>query len=57
MILYLTNTKALLSVGTGQNQVWISALLAAAIWLDLAGRPFWSGWMLGLGLARSRCSP
>ena len=50
-ILYLTNVKALLSVCTGQNQVWIALLLAAALWLRLRDRPFWSGMMLGLGLS------
>jgi F0F1-type ATP synthase assembly protein I len=50
-ILYVTNVKALLSVCTGQNQIWIALLLAAAWWLRLRGRPFWSGMMLGLGLS------
>ena len=56
-VLYLTNVKVLLCIGTGQNQIWIAFLLAAALWLQLRDRPFWSGLMLGVGLRRSRCWP
>ena len=50
-VLYLTNVKVLLCIGTGQNQIWIAFLLAASLWLQMRGRPFWSGMMLGLGLS------
>lgn len=55
MLLYVASPFALLtSVIGANNDVIVSMLAAAAMWLFLSGRQLWSGFVLGLGVVCSK---